>query len=108
MGQVQTEEYLEYSTILETVGSSKAVSGSSGSYGHLSVLASANGESMSPGTFGVGSIPKLTLCLEPSLHDNQALEGTRYSPKENVLHFESLDQLPPLANPKHKKPHLTQ
>ena len=63
---------------------------------------------MSPGTFGVGSILMLTLCLELSLHANQALEGTRYSPKENLLHFESLDQLPTLVNPKHKKPQLTQ
>lgn len=90
--------------VLETAGSSKAVSGSSSSHGPLSVLASANGESMSPGTFGVGSIPKLTLCLEPSLHADQALEGTRYSPKENLLHFEYLGQLPTLANPSTRSP----
>lgn len=89
---------------LETAGSSKAVSGSSSSHGHLSVLASVNGESMSPGTFGVGSIPKLTFCLEPSLHADQALEGTRYSPKENLHHFEYLGQLLTLANPSTRSP----
>ncbi|KAH0500476.1 Homeobox protein DLX-3 [Microtus ochrogaster] len=43
----------------ESSGSSKAAPGSTYSCGHLSVVASANTESMSPGTATVGSIPQV-------------------------------------------------
>ncbi|XP_052616502.1 tetrapeptide repeat homeobox protein 2-like [Peromyscus californicus insignis] len=73
----------------ETSGSCKGVSESTGSCAPLSVLASANGESMSPGTSGVGSIPNLNPCLEASLHGDQVCKGARCSPKENLFDFES-------------------
>ncbi|KAK7802663.1 hypothetical protein U0070_011599 [Myodes glareolus] len=89
--------------VLETTGSSKAICGSTSSCGHLSVLASDNGEAMSPGTSGVGSIPKLNPCLGPSLHVDQALKGARYSPEENLLHFEFLDAATNPGQPKAKE-----
>lgn len=94
--------------VLETTGSYKSISRSTGSRGHLSVLASDNGVSMSPGTYGVGSIPKLNPCLEPSLHVDQALEGARYHFNENLLYFESLDAATNPGQPKQKKPQLIQ
>ena len=89
--------------VLETTGSYKAICGATCSHGHLSVLASDNGVSMSLGTYGVGSIPKLNPCLEPSLHVDQALEGARYHPKENLLYFESLDAAANPGQPKAKE-----
>ncbi|KAL6048115.1 hypothetical protein STEG23_029558 [Scotinomys teguina] len=72
----------------ETSGSCKVVSGSTGSRGPLSVLASANGESMSPSTPSVGSTPNLNPCLGASLHSGQDWEGGRCNPKENLFDFQ--------------------
>ncbi|XP_028717880.1 zinc finger homeobox protein 2-like [Peromyscus leucopus] len=72
-----------------TSGSCEGVSESTSSCGPLSELAPDNGESMSPGTCCVGSIPNLNPCLEASLHGDQVCEGAGCSPKENMFDFES-------------------
>ncbi|KAL6088808.1 hypothetical protein STEG23_006749 [Scotinomys teguina] len=71
--------------MLESSGSIKDVSESTHSHRHLSVLASDNGESKSPGTSTVASVPKLNPSLKASLHDDQAAEDAGCSPQEDSL-----------------------
>ncbi|XP_028617144.1 homeobox protein Mix.2-like [Grammomys surdaster] len=69
----------------EINGSSEAVSEATNFPSSLSVVASANGESMCSGTFGEDSIPKLNCNQESSLHRDQACDGSRFSQQKYLL-----------------------
>ncbi|XP_055454702.1 homeobox protein OTX2-like [Psammomys obesus] len=74
-------------------GNSKEGNKSTGSPGPLSVVASANGESMSPGTFGVSSIPKHSSSHQSPLHGDQAYDDARNSLQGHL--FDSQADLKP-------------
>ncbi|KAL6048116.1 hypothetical protein STEG23_029559 [Scotinomys teguina] len=83
----------------ESTGSSKNVSVSIHSQGHLSVLASANVESMSPDTSTASSISKLNPSLEASFCNDQAVEDAGCSSQEDLL-----DGQGPATSPNPGKP----
>nr|XP_021511267.1 homeobox protein CDX-1-like [Meriones unguiculatus] len=78
-------------------GNSKEGNESTGSPGPLSVVASANEESMCPGTFGVGSTPQHSSSQETPLHGDQADGDARSSLQGHLLDSQA-----------HVKPRLTQ
>ncbi|CAH7397344.1 Obox6 [Phodopus roborovskii] len=73
----------------ETTGNSTVDCGSATSHDNLTGLASTNGESVSAGSSGLGPIPNLSPRLESSHQSDQASESARYTPKGNMLDFES-------------------
>ncbi|XP_028624750.1 homeobox-leucine zipper protein ROC2-like [Grammomys surdaster] len=69
----------------EINGSSEAVSEATHFPGSLSVVASANRESICSGTFGEDSIPKLNCNQESSRHRDPACDDSRFSQQEYLL-----------------------